>query len=110
MAFVLSCWLALSLCEEIGITKLQSENEAYAGLLHGHVSGFVGRLRQLPPDRWDWQIDIAAPSARTLAEHTWQWLVCDRQHILESDLNLHLDVPTPPEDPQARQKWTHGRQ
>ena len=55
----------------------------------------------MPPDRWDWQVEIAAPSARTLAEHTYQWLVCDRQHILQPNVSLHPDVPTPPQDPQA---------
>ena len=77
---------------------IQSENESYATLLHWYVSRFVERLRKLPPERWDWQIAIPAPSAHTLANHTWQCLVCDRQHILEPDVSLHADVPEPPED------------
>ena len=80
---------------------IQSENDAYATLLHGYVSRFVGRLRKLPSERWEWQIAVPAPSPRTLAEHTWQCLVSDRQHILEPDVNLHPDVPSPPEDQQA---------
>ncbi len=81
--------------------KIDSENDAYATLLYWYVSHFVSRLRQLPPERWEWQTAVPAPSPRILAEHAWQWLVCDRQHILEPDVNLHIDVPTPPEDQQA---------
>ncbi len=81
--------------------KIESENDAFATLLHWYVSRFAERLRQLPPDRWEWQIAIPAPSPRILAEHAWQCLVCDRQHILESDVSLHPDVPPPPEDQQA---------
>jgi len=49
---------------------IQSENESYATLLHWYVSRFVERLRKLPPERWDWQIAIPAPSAHTLASLT----------------------------------------
>jgi hypothetical protein len=66
-----------------------------------HVVGFAERLRELTPEQWDYQIDIAAPSPRTLAVHAWQWLVCDRQHIHEPDLSRHVDVPEPPDDPNA---------
>src|SRR5437870_4934503 len=58
-----------------------SEIEAYERLLCTHLEAFTARLRLLPPDLWDWSPDPAAPSARTLAAHTWQWLQCDRQHI-----------------------------
>ena len=78
-----------------------SENEAYALLLCGHLLGFVERLRQLPPDKWDWTPDPAAPSARALAVHAWQWLQCDRQHIAEPDASTHPRVPEPPLEPEA---------
>jgi len=80
---------------------MSKENEAYAGLLCGHLQGFTHRLRQMSPEHWDWTPDVAAPTARTLATHTWQWLNCDRQHINEPDASLHPHVPEPPEDPQA---------
>lgn len=81
--------------------KIESENDAYATLLYWYVSRLVERLRELPPERWDWQIAIPAPSPRILAEHTWQCLVCDRQHILEPDVSRHPDVPPAPWEPQA---------
>src|SRR5947199_210772 len=81
--------------------KIQSETDAYATLLHWYVSRFVERLRKLPPEQWDLQIATPAPSPRTLAVHAWQCLVCDRQHILEPNVNLHPDVPPPPQDEQA---------
>lgn len=81
--------------------KIESETDAYATLLHGFVSVFARRLRQLPADRWDWQIEPPAPSPRMLAVHTWQWLVCDRQHLLEPDIQRHVDVPEPPTDTEA---------
>lgn len=81
--------------------NIENENKAYAWLLHSHVVCLANRLRQVPRERWEWQVEVSAPSARILAEHTWQWLVCDRQHIQEPDLTLHPDVPSPPEDQEA---------
>ncbi len=81
--------------------QLTNENEAYAALLYHHLLGFAHRLREVPPERWEWQIEPAAPSPRILAEHAWQWLVCDRQHIYEPDALKHSDVPEPPADQQA---------
>jgi hypothetical protein len=78
--------------------KLRNENEAYAELLGDHLLVLVRRLRLIPADRWDWQPEPTAPSPRILAEHTWQWLVCDRQHIREPDASLHPRVPDPPTD------------
>ena len=80
---------------------VNSENEAYAAFLYYHVSTFVERLRQLPRDRWDWQVEVSAPSPRILAVHAWQFLVCDRQHILEPDCSKHADVPEPPAEEEA---------
>lgn len=82
-------------------SKIENENKAYATLLYHHVSRFVERLRQVPSDRWEWQIAVPAPSPRILAEHAWQWLVCDRQHLLEPNISLHPDVPMPPNEQQA---------
>ncbi|HLK61781.1 MAG TPA: DinB family protein [Chthonomonadaceae bacterium] len=81
--------------------KPHTENEAYELVLCGHLESFVARLRQLPPDKWDWTPDQAAPTARILAAHTWQWLQCDRQHIAEPDASKHTRIPEPPADPQA---------
>jgi hypothetical protein len=71
-----------------------------ARLLIGHLSLMNRRLRQVPVDKWDWTIDQAAPTIRILATHTWQWLICDRQHIMEPDALQHSAVPEPPGDPQ----------
>ena len=81
--------------------ELKNENEAYAFLLCHHLEGFVWRLRRLPLEKWDWTPDPAAPTARTLATHAWQWLICDRQHIHEPDASQHPRTPEPPEDPFA---------
>lgn len=77
------------------------ENEAYALVLCGHLESFIYRLRRLPADKWDWTPDPAAPTARILAVHTWQWLQCDRQHIVEPDASRHSRIPEAPADHQA---------
>lgn len=74
----------------------RSEMESYEMLLCGHLEGFVHRLRQLSPEQWDWTPDPAAPTARTVAVHAWQWLICDRQHITEPDATKHAAIPDPP--------------
>lgn len=78
-----------------------NEAEAYAWLLCGHLYVLTRRLRQMKPEHWDWTPDPAAPTARTLATHAWQWLICDRNHIAEPDAAKHPRVPDPPADPQA---------
>ncbi|MEO7716076.1 MAG: DinB family protein [Capsulimonas sp.] len=79
----------------------QNENEVYVSILCGHLHNMTERLRLLPADLWDWTPDVAAPTARILASHTWQWLICDRQHILEPDALRHELIPDPPADPAA---------
>ena len=79
----------------------ENELNAWAYLLCGHIETFVGRLRQLPADRWDWSPNPAAPTARTLATHAYQWLECDRQHIREPDVSRHIPVTEAPADPDA---------
>ncbi|MDX1931162.1 MAG: hypothetical protein SFU56_01015 [Capsulimonadales bacterium] len=61
----------------------------------------VENLRQMSPEHWDWTPHIAAPTARVLAAHTYEWLVCDRLHIIEPEVRKHPDVPSLPEDPLA---------
>lgn len=78
--------------------ELQNENQAYASLLCGHLQGMVHRLRQLTPEQWDWTFAPPAPTARILAVHAWQWLICDRQHLAEPDASKHPLVPAPPAD------------
>lgn len=80
---------------------MQAENRAYERLLCGHLESFLWRLRRLSPEQWDWTPDQAAPTARILAVHAWQWLICDRQHIDEPDAAKHARIPDPPTDPQA---------
>jgi hypothetical protein len=73
----------------------------YKQHLCGHVRYMAHRLRKLPADKWDWAPDVAAPTARILATHTWQWLICDRQHINEPDPTKHPLIPDAPIDPTA---------
>lgn len=74
------------------------ETNAYAQLLFHHLQAFASELRQMPPDQWDWTPHPAAPTARILAAHTWQWLQCDRQHITIPDASTHSRIPDPPSD------------
>jgi hypothetical protein len=76
-----------------------NENELYAGVLCGHLREMVWRLRRIPDDRWDWTFAPPAPTPRILATHAFQWLACDRQHILEPDISRHRKVPEPPREP-----------
>lgn len=76
---------------------MSPENNEYKNLLCGHMRVMVRRLRQIPEDQWDWTPHVAAPTARILAVHAWQWLICDRQHITEADAMQHPNVPEPPE-------------
>lgn len=76
-----------------------TENQAYERLLREHLEKFVKRLRQIPPEQWDWTPAPSAPTARILAAHAWQWLQCDRQHIAEPDASKHGRIPAPPENP-----------
>ena len=78
---------------------LASENEAYVDLLCVHLALMTKRLRSMPDELWDWAPNQAAPTARLLASHTWQWLVCDRQHIFEPDALKHHDIPEVPASP-----------
>lgn len=79
--------------------KMENENVLYERVLTGHIGGMIGRLKGLPEDKWDWTPHVAAATARTLAAHAYQWLVCDRQHIEEPDASKHVDVPEPQGDP-----------
>jgi len=76
-----------------------NENEAYVGLLCGHMRTMIARLRKMPADKWDWTPDVAAPTARMLAEHAYMCLVGDRQHLEEPDALKHTLVPELPHDP-----------
>jgi hypothetical protein len=78
-----------------------TEIESFEWLLCTHLDSMIRRLRLVPQDHWDWSPDPAAPNARILAAHTWQWLQCDRQHILEPDPSRHTRIPEPPGDPRA---------
>ncbi len=80
---------------------MTAETKSCADLLISHLRGMVFRLRQIPEDKWDWTFAPPAPTPRILAVHTWQWLVCDRQHIEEVDAQKHALVPEPPAQPDA---------
>jgi len=78
-----------------------NETAAYEDLLLMHIGAIAHRLRKMKEEDWDWTFAPAAPTARTLANHAWQWLICDRQHIMEPDALLHPAVPELPSDPAA---------
>lgn len=84
-----------------GTPMHRNENEAYVALMCGHLHDMTERLRLLPEDLWDWTPAPPAPTARTLAVHTWQWLVCDRLHLAEPDALKHPPIPDPPPDPKG---------
>jgi len=75
----------------------QDEIESSSITLVAHLEKIITCLRDLQPEHWDWTPNPSAPTARVLAIHTWQWLCCDRQHILEPDFDKHIDVPEAPE-------------
>jgi|GEM_PF-670416 len=77
---------------------MQAENESYEMLLGSHLGLMIDRLRAIPPEKWEWTPSPAAPPARTIAEHTWNWLVADRQHLEEPNVTLHSRVPEAPSE------------
>ncbi|CAN5501510.1 hypothetical protein BH11ARM2_BH11ARM2_29090 [soil metagenome] len=80
---------------------MNSENELYERVLCGHLESMANCLEKLPDKQWDWTPNPAAPTARILAAHAWQWLLCDRQHIEEPDVSKHPLIPDPPREPAA---------
>lgn len=80
---------------------MASEGELFERLLLGYIGAFTRDLAKFPEDKWDWTPDLAAPTARMIATHVWQWLVCDRQHLEEPDVTKHRLVPEPPTEPKA---------
>lgn len=80
---------------------MQTENEAYIELLCRHLGDMINRLRAIPEERWDWTPAPSAPTPRIVAEHTWSWLVADRQHLQEPDITQHSPIPAAPAGPQA---------
>ena len=80
---------------------MQTENEAYADILCGHLRQMAYRLRHIPEDKWDFAPALPAPTPRILATHAYQWLICDRRHIREADASRHEAVPPLPREPGA---------
>ena len=56
---------------------------------------------KMSDEQFDFTYHVAAPTARTLITHAWQWLICDRYHIEEPDASKHAKVPDAPEDKDA---------
>ena len=71
--------------------------QAHRNLI-GHLQGMLRWARQMSPEQFDFTYHPAAPTARTLVTHAWQWLVCDRMHIEEFDASKHAPVPEAPAD------------
>ncbi len=80
---------------------MQTENEAYVELLCRHLADMIHRLRAIAAGQWDWTPAPSAPSPRIIAQHTWNWLVADRQHLQEPNVTRHLPIPDSPTDPEA---------
>lgn len=80
---------------------MHTENEAYVELLCRHLTDMIDRLRAIPAEQWDWTPAPSAPSPRMIAQHTWNWLVADRQHLQESNVTRHLPIADSPTDPEA---------
>lgn len=80
---------------------MKTENEAYVEMLCRHLGDMISQLRTIPAERWDWTPAPSAPSPRIVAEHTWHWLVADRQHLQEPDVTQHSPVPIAPFEPLA---------
>jgi hypothetical protein len=79
---------------------LQSDLEAEASILLGHLRGMAQSLRKLTLEQWDWTFAPPAPTPRILAIHALAWLQCDRQHINNPDVSTHRPVPDPPVEPE----------
>lgn len=76
----------------------QNELELYEMFLTFHMAKIVEKLSVMSTEHWDWTPHEAAPTARKCAEHALQWLICDRQHILELNAKQHALVPESPTD------------
>jgi hypothetical protein len=79
----------------------EPEIALYEQNLCGHLAQMVYRLRQMSAEQIDYRPAVSAPTARILATHALQWLICDRQHIEEPDAARHARIPAAPEDPAA---------
>jgi hypothetical protein len=73
---------------------------AHSNLI-GHLKGMYHWASQMSEEQFDFTYHQAAPTARTLVTHAWQWLVCDRMHIEEADARKHTRVPDAPADKAA---------
>ena len=70
---------------------------AHSNLI-GHLLKMHDWASRMSDEQFDFTYHPAAPTARMLVTHAWQWLVCDRQHIEEPDASKHPRVPDPPTD------------
>ena len=73
-----------------------SELEGFDLFLAFHLNKLLERFKMMKPEDRDWSPNVAAPSARIIVEHTWQWLLCDRQHIMNPYVASHSDVAEAP--------------
>lgn len=78
--------------------ELKEELKVYEELLCSHLIDMTYKLQRIPEDKLDFTFAPPAPTPRILATHCYQWLVCDRQHILEADAAKHARVPDLPAD------------
>ncbi len=64
----------------------------------GHLTCIQRWASRMSDEQFDFTYHPAAPTARTLVTHAWQWLICDRMHIEEPDASKHPRVPEAPTD------------
>ncbi|MEQ1820908.1 MAG: DinB family protein [Fimbriimonadaceae bacterium] len=81
--------------------RLNSELEAYELMIAGYVGSIVRAARLIPDDKWNWSFSERTPTAREVCEHTFAWLVCDRQQMTLLDRSQHRPTPDPPADRQS---------
>jgi uncharacterized damage-inducible protein DinB len=81
--------------------EFHNEIEAYSSILLSHFRQMAKRLRQIPPEKWDFTFSLAAPTPRILAIHALEWMQCDRQHIQVPDHKLHHTILASSSDPES---------
>ena len=72
---------------------MNKETELYGWLLEDYIRQMTARLNRFTDEQWVWHPSAPVPSAQTLATNALEWMICDRQHILEPDAQFHEPIP-----------------
>ena len=87
--------------ENPDIDHLQDELEAFELMTAGYVGSILRAARAIPAEKWNWSFSERTPTAREICEHTFAWLVCDRQQMTVPEASRHEPTPDPPADRDA---------